>query len=57
MRLTAEESLSLRITILGTKVQRNFKMRRPGRLAQRFIQYTGGLAIPTIVLGELYAGA
>src|SRR5260370_12593681 len=25
MRLTAEESLSLRITILGTKVQRNFK--------------------------------
>ena len=32
-------------------------MRRPGRLAHRFIQYTGGLAIPTIVLGELYAGA
>jgi tRNA(fMet)-specific endonuclease VapC len=32
-------------------------MRRPGRLAHRFIQYTGQLAIPTIVLGELYAGA
>jgi tRNA(fMet)-specific endonuclease VapC len=32
-------------------------MRRPTRLAHRFIQYTGGLAISTIVLGELYAGA
>jgi tRNA(fMet)-specific endonuclease VapC len=32
-------------------------MRRPARLAHRFIQYTGRLAIPTIVLGELYAGA
>ncbi len=32
-------------------------MRRPARLAHRFIQYTGGLAVPTIVLGELYAGA
>ncbi len=32
-------------------------MRRPARRAHRFIQYTGGLAIPTIVLGELYAGA
>ena len=31
--------------------------RRPARLAHRFIHYTGGLAIPTIVLGELYAGA
>jgi tRNA(fMet)-specific endonuclease VapC len=32
-------------------------MRRPARLAHRFIQYGGRLAIPTIVLGELYAGA
>ena len=32
-------------------------MRRPAQLAHRFIQYTGRLAIPTIVLGELYAGA
>ena len=28
-------------------------MRRPARLAHRFIQHTGGLAIPTIVLAEL----
>ena len=32
-------------------------MRRPGQLAHRFIQYLDQLAIPTIVLGELYAGA
>jgi tRNA(fMet)-specific endonuclease VapC len=32
-------------------------MRRPARLAHRFVQYTGRLAIPTIVLGELYVGA
>jgi tRNA(fMet)-specific endonuclease VapC len=32
-------------------------MRRPARLAHRFVQYGGALAIPTIVLGELYAGA
>ena len=32
-------------------------MRRSTQLAHRFIQYTGGLAIPTIVLAELYAGA
>jgi tRNA(fMet)-specific endonuclease VapC len=32
-------------------------MRRPAKLAHRFIQYAGGLAIPTIVLAELYAGA
>lgn len=32
-------------------------MRRPAKLAHRFIQYTGQLAIATIVLGELYAGA
>jgi len=31
--------------------------RRPGGLAHRFIQYGGGLFVPTIVLGELYAGA
>ncbi len=27
--------------------------RRPARLAHRFVQYTGRLAIPTIVLGEM----
>jgi tRNA(fMet)-specific endonuclease VapC len=27
-------------------------MRRPAQLAHRFIQYSGGLAIPTIVLAE-----
>lgn len=32
-------------------------MRRPSKLAHRFMQHTGGLAIPTIVLAELYAGA
>ena len=32
-------------------------MRRPGKLAHRFIQYFDQLAMPTIVLGELYAGA
>jgi tRNA(fMet)-specific endonuclease VapC len=32
-------------------------MRRPVQLAHRFIQHTGGLAIPCIVLAELYAGA
>lgn len=32
-------------------------MRNPSKLAHRFIQYTGGLMIPTIVLAELYAGA
>lgn len=32
-------------------------MRRPARLAHRFMQYMGGLAIPSIVLAELYAGA
>jgi tRNA(fMet)-specific endonuclease VapC len=31
--------------------------RRPGGLAHRFMQYGGGLYVPTIVLGELYAGA
>jgi predicted nucleic acid-binding protein len=31
-------------------------MRRPAKLAHRFIQYTGQLAIPAVVLGELYAG-
>src|SRR5262249_57870553 len=32
-------------------------MKRPGGLAHRFLQYSGGLCIPTIVLAELYAGA
>ena len=32
-------------------------MRQPTRLAHRFIQPMGRLAIPTIVLAELYAGA
>jgi len=32
-------------------------MRRPGGLAHRFMQHTGRLAIPTVVLAELYAGA
>jgi predicted nucleic acid-binding protein len=32
-------------------------MRRPAGLAHRFIQFTGQLAIPTVVLAELYAGA
>jgi tRNA(fMet)-specific endonuclease VapC len=31
--------------------------RRPAGLAHRFIQHSGRLAIPTIVLAELYAGA
>jgi predicted nucleic acid-binding protein len=31
--------------------------RRPGGMAHRFVQYGGGLYVPTIVLGELYAGA
>lgn len=32
-------------------------MRRPAKLAHRFIQHAGAMAIPTIVLAELYAGA
>ena len=32
-------------------------LRRPAQLAHRFVQHVGNLAIPTIVLGELYAGA
>src|SRR5262245_12945854 len=32
-------------------------MRRPARLAHRFIQYTGQVAISTVTLAELYAGA
>jgi tRNA(fMet)-specific endonuclease VapC len=32
-------------------------MRRPAKLAHRFIQYLDQLAMPTIVLGELYTGA
>jgi tRNA(fMet)-specific endonuclease VapC len=32
-------------------------MRRPVKLAHRFVQYTSQLAISTITLAELYAGA
>ncbi len=32
-------------------------MRRPGGLAHRLLQHSGRLAIPSIVLAELYAGA
>jgi tRNA(fMet)-specific endonuclease VapC len=32
-------------------------MRRPAKLAHRFIQYTGQVAISTVTLAELYAGA
>jgi tRNA(fMet)-specific endonuclease VapC len=32
-------------------------MRHPGGLAHRFFQYAGGIAISTVVLGELYTGA
>lgn len=32
-------------------------MRRPASLAHRFIQYTGQLAISSVTLAELYAGA
>jgi tRNA(fMet)-specific endonuclease VapC len=32
-------------------------MRRPAKLAHRFIQYTGQLGISSVTLAELYAGA
>lgn len=32
-------------------------MRRPAKLAHRFIQHTGQLAISSVVLAELFAGA
>ena len=32
-------------------------MRRPTKLAHRFVQYTGQIAISTVTLTELYAGA
>ncbi len=32
-------------------------MRRPAGLAHQFLQHTGGLGIPSVVLAELYAGA
>ena len=32
-------------------------MRRPSQLAHRFVQYTGQIAISSITLAELYAGA
>jgi predicted nucleic acid-binding protein len=31
-------------------------MRRPSSLAHRFIQYSGGLAISSVSLAELYSG-
>ncbi|MBI3463341.1 MAG: type II toxin-antitoxin system VapC family toxin [Planctomycetes bacterium] len=32
-------------------------IRRPGGLAHRFVQHSGRLFMPAVVLGELYAGA
>jgi tRNA(fMet)-specific endonuclease VapC len=32
-------------------------MQRPAKLAHRFIQYTGHVAISSVTLAELYAGA
>jgi tRNA(fMet)-specific endonuclease VapC len=32
-------------------------MRRPSGLVHRFVQYSGGIAISTVVLAELFAGA
>ena len=32
-------------------------MRRPGKLAHRFVQHMGRIAISTVTLAELYAGA
>ena len=32
-------------------------IKRPGGLAHRFFQHAGGLAVPTIVMAELYSGA
>lgn len=32
-------------------------MRRPAGLAHRFVQHSGRLWVPTVVLAELYAGA
>jgi tRNA(fMet)-specific endonuclease VapC len=32
-------------------------MRRPAKLAHRFIQYTGQIAISSVTLAELYSGA
>ncbi len=42
--------------LLDTNICSAF-LRRPGGLAHRFFQHSGGLAIPTIVLAELYAWA
>ncbi len=35
----------------------SFHMKKPAGLAHRFFQYAGGLAISSITLAELYAGA
>ena len=42
--------------LLDTNICANH-FRRPAGLAHRFIQYGGGLFIPSVVLAELYAGA
>ena len=42
--------------LLGTNIC-SAHMRRPGGLAHRFFQHAGGLAIATVILAELFAGA
>jgi tRNA(fMet)-specific endonuclease VapC len=42
--------------LLDTNI-RSAHMRRPAGLAHRFFQYSGSIAMPTIVLAELYGGA
>jgi tRNA(fMet)-specific endonuclease VapC len=42
--------------LLDTNICSMF-IKRPGRLAHRFLQHNGGLCVPTIVLAELYAWA
>jgi predicted nucleic acid-binding protein len=32
-------------------------MRRPAKLAHRFVQYSGQIAVSSVTLAELYAGA
>jgi tRNA(fMet)-specific endonuclease VapC len=42
--------------LLDTNICSMF-IKRPGRLAHRFLQHNGGLCLSTIVLAELYAWA
>jgi predicted nucleic acid-binding protein len=42
--------------LLDTNICSQF-LKRPGSLAHRFIQHSGGLAIPSLVLAELYTWA